>query len=278
MPPTYEEPEADEMPPPTPMAPAGANNRFARSDSRRAFSRGPSMAHTPYADSPRAGSPALSMDGSTMAPRGANQVLRITRTVKGVKTVEVIKDPAVMESYMRRYQEREVVNMHGKLDELKPTGDSAKDALQKQAYVITPHHTWPDVRESVWNAVKGQVADRVAFWKRSRTSKRIRPAALHVKSTPCRTNAVLTLPTKKRLGNASAVHVAAWGIPKPTGIVHCSSTISLQVDKSARARLPLLARRPAGLVGSTTLRADSRRAVRRARRQVVRQRRAEGRG
>ena len=128
------------MPPPTPAGMSGPS-RFARGDSRRAFSRGPSMAHTPYAESPRAGSPALSVDGSTMAPRAANQVLRIVRTVRGVRTVEVIKDPAVMESYWRRYQEREVVSMHGKIDELKPTGDVAKDALQKQAYVHPSLHT-----------------------------------------------------------------------------------------------------------------------------------------
>ena len=131
------------MPPPTPaglgsLSMSVPNNRFARSDSRRAFSRGPSMAHTPYADSPRAGSPALSVDGSTMAARAANQVLRITRIVKGQKVVEIVKDPAIMDSYWRRYQDREVMNMHGKLDELKPTGDMAKDALQKQAYVFNP--------------------------------------------------------------------------------------------------------------------------------------------
>jgi transcription initiation factor TFIID subunit 1 len=63
--------------------PAGLGPRFARSDSRRAFSRGNSLAATPaYAESPREFSP-MSMDGESSYTGNpvANKVLRIKRVV-----------------------------------------------------------------------------------------------------------------------------------------------------------------------------------------------------
>ena len=178
-----------------------------------------------------------------MAPRGANQVLRIVRTVRGVKTVEVVKDPAVMESYWRRYQEREVMNMHGKLDELKPTGDTAKDALQKQAYV---HY------RLLCCHIKYR-SDRLASWRPSRISKRIKLAVPHGRSTPSRPNAVSIPPTRKRSASASAVLVAVLDIPKRIDTAPCSSITSLRAGRSALVRQQRPDRRLVDLEGLITL-------------------------
>jgi transcription initiation factor TFIID subunit 1 len=82
VPPTLEAEDEDRSAP----TPAGWGPRIGRSESRRAFSRGHSLAATPFADSPREMSPSqYSADGEsnfTGNPYGG-KVLRIKRIVSG---------------------------------------------------------------------------------------------------------------------------------------------------------------------------------------------------
>ncbi|WWC58417.1 uncharacterized protein I303_100957 [Kwoniella dejecticola CBS 10117] len=117
--------------------PAGLGPRFNRADSRRAFSRGNSMAHTPmYADSPREMSPAMSLDGES-AYTGANptagKVLRIKRKIKGKEQVEIVRDPAVIASYLRRLEDKKLEFYMDNYDQLAPTGNTEDDEIRKAA-------------------------------------------------------------------------------------------------------------------------------------------------
>ncbi|ORY20963.1 hypothetical protein BCR39DRAFT_554452 [Naematelia encephala] len=125
----------DEIQPVT-ATPAGLGPRFVRSDSRRALSRGGSMA-APWTESPRDGSPGgWSQDGeSTFTGNNASvgKVLRITRIIKGKKQVEIVRDSAVIASYQRRLEERKL-EMYAKNPELlKPTGDKEEDEYRRIA-------------------------------------------------------------------------------------------------------------------------------------------------
>ncbi|WWC99494.1 hypothetical protein V866_006397 [Kwoniella sp. B9012] len=117
--------------------PAGLGPRFNRADSRRAFSRGNSMANTPmYADSPREMSPAMSMDGEstyTGANPTAGKVLRIKRRVKGKEVIEVVREPAVIQAYLRRIEDKKLEYYMDNYDQLAPTGNEEDDEIMKAA-------------------------------------------------------------------------------------------------------------------------------------------------
>lgn len=137
----------------------GLAPKIHRGDSRRALSRGTSMAATPRGfDSPRDRSPSvLSMDGGESHYSGnplAGKVLRIKRMVcliylllpidcglqsiqvKGKQQVEIVRDPAVIGSYLRRVEEKKIEYYMEHPDELAPTGDDTEDELRKAAYVL----------------------------------------------------------------------------------------------------------------------------------------------
>jgi transcription initiation factor TFIID subunit 1 len=110
-----------------------------KGDSRH-FSRSGSLAAAPGGfDSPmeEARSPsAFSFDGEsqfTGNDRSALKVLRINRIVKGKPTVEIIRDTAVIQSYLRHVEERKLAQYMDELENLKPTGNTEVDALQMQA-------------------------------------------------------------------------------------------------------------------------------------------------
>ncbi|KAL7423762.1 hypothetical protein Q5752_001346 [Cryptotrichosporon argae] len=131
---------ADEAYPSSAPTPAASSSRFQRHDSRKPFSRAGSMvAHGMYAESPRdeAMSPsAFSGDeGSTYTgnDRGADRVLRITRVVKGKQQVEIIRDQAVIQSYLRRVEDRKLAQFTEQLEHIKPTGNMEEDDLKRQA-------------------------------------------------------------------------------------------------------------------------------------------------
>ncbi|OWZ55034.1 transcription initiation factor TFIID subunit 1 [Cryptococcus neoformans c45] len=116
----------------------GLAPKIHRGDSRRAFSRGTSMAATPRGfDSPRDRSPSVfSMDGGESHYSGnplAGKVLRIKRMVKGKQQVEIVRDPAVIASYLRRVEEKKIEYYMEHPDELAPTGDDTEDELRKAA-------------------------------------------------------------------------------------------------------------------------------------------------
>ncbi|WVR05721.1 hypothetical protein IAU60_002745 [Kwoniella sp. DSM 27419] len=116
--------------------PAGIGPRFGRADSRRAFSRGNSMAATPmYAESPRDMSPAFSADGESTFTGNptAGKVLRIKRKVKGKEVVEVVRDPAVIASYLRRLEDKKLEYYMENHDTLAPTGNAEEDEIRKAA-------------------------------------------------------------------------------------------------------------------------------------------------
>ncbi|WWD18061.1 hypothetical protein CI109_102508 [Kwoniella shandongensis] len=117
--------------------PAGLGPRFQRGDSRRAFSRGNSMAATPmYADSPRDMSPsAFSMDGESQFTGNptAGKVLRIKRVIKGKEQVEIVRDPAVIQSYLRRLEDKKLEYYMENSDQLAPTGNDQEDEIRKAA-------------------------------------------------------------------------------------------------------------------------------------------------
>lgn len=109
--------------------------RFQRPEPRQ-FSRAGSFAATPM-ESDYPGSPsAYSMDGEsqfTGNERGANKVLRINRVVKGKRQVEIVRDQAVIQSYLRRVEERKLAQYTDELDHLAPTGNEDEDDLKMQA-------------------------------------------------------------------------------------------------------------------------------------------------
>ncbi|KAK8865758.1 hypothetical protein IAR55_000905 [Kwoniella newhampshirensis] len=117
--------------------PAGLGPRFQRGDSRRAFSRGNSMAATPiYADSPRDMSPsAFSGDGESQFTGNptAGKVLRIKRVVKGKEQIEIVRDPAVIQSYLRRLEDKKLEFYMENSDQLAPTGNDQEDEIRKAA-------------------------------------------------------------------------------------------------------------------------------------------------
>jgi len=119
--------------------PVSAAPRIGKPEPRH-FSRAGSLAATPGGfDSPmeEARSPsAFSFDGEsqfTGNDRAAMKVLRINRVVKGKPTVEIVRDPAVIQSYLRRVEERKLAQFTEELDHLKPTGNAEEDDLKIQA-------------------------------------------------------------------------------------------------------------------------------------------------
>lgn len=132
---------ADDEVPATANNPAGLAARFGgKPESRGHFSRAGSLAATPGGfdspmDAPQSPS-AFSYDGEsqfTGNDRGAAKVLRINRTVRGKPTVEIVRDPAVIQSYLRRVEERKLAQFTEELDHLKPSGDIEEDELKIQA-------------------------------------------------------------------------------------------------------------------------------------------------
>lgn len=121
----------------TEPTPAGLAPRFAKEPPRQ-FSRAGSLA-APAFDSPMEDmrSPsAMSFDGEsqfTGNDRAAAKVLRINRVVKGKRTVEIVRDPQVITSYLRRVEERKLAQYTDELDNLKPTGNMEEDELKIQA-------------------------------------------------------------------------------------------------------------------------------------------------
>ncbi|WWC86076.1 uncharacterized protein L201_000947 [Kwoniella dendrophila CBS 6074] len=136
-PPDFRPDEDDDFSKHIANTPAGLGPRFNRADSRRAFSRGNSMANTPmYADSPRDMSPAMSLDGEstyTGANPTAGKVLRIKRKVKGKEVVEIVRDPAVIQSYLRRLEDKKLEYYMENYDQLAPTGNEEDDEIRKAA-------------------------------------------------------------------------------------------------------------------------------------------------
>lgn len=145
------QPEDEDKAAPTP---AGLGPRFGRGDSRRAASRGQSMAATPIGESPREMSPSqYSADGESHFTGNpiAGKVLRITRKVSGVlesripmmtwlikqvkgkEMVEIVRDPAVIQSYMKRVEEKTILEFMKNPESLQPTGDPEKDELKRIA-------------------------------------------------------------------------------------------------------------------------------------------------
>ncbi|WVQ97109.1 hypothetical protein IAU59_004219 [Kwoniella sp. CBS 9459] len=128
-----EEDEANKFPLATP---AGIGPRFGRSESRRAFSRGNSMAATPmYAESPREMSPAFSIDGESAYTGNptAGKVLRIKRKIKGKEQVEIVRDPAVIAAYLRRLEDKKLEYYMENYDQIAPTGNQEEDEIRKAA-------------------------------------------------------------------------------------------------------------------------------------------------
>ncbi|RXK42077.1 transcription initiation factor TFIID subunit 1 [Tremella mesenterica] len=119
-----------------PHPPVGFGPRFVRTDSRRAFSRGESMTATPmHVDSPRDMSPsAHSMDESTFTGNpSAGKVMRISRLVKGKLQHEIVRDPAVIQAYLRRVEDKKLDDYQRQAEQLRPSGDAAEDELKKAA-------------------------------------------------------------------------------------------------------------------------------------------------
>ncbi|BEJ18121.1 hypothetical protein CspHIS471_0703980 [Cutaneotrichosporon sp. HIS471] len=100
----------------------------------RTFSRSGSVFDSPM-DDPRSPS-AFSFDGEsqfTGNDRGAHKVLRIKRVVRGKQTVEIVRDQAVIQSYLRRVEERKLAQYTDELEHLAPTGNIEEDELKIQA-------------------------------------------------------------------------------------------------------------------------------------------------
>nr|XP_019049032.1 transcription initiation factor TFIID subunit 1 [Kwoniella bestiolae CBS 10118]OCF27962.1 transcription initiation factor TFIID subunit 1 [Kwoniella bestiolae CBS 10118] len=95
--------------------PAGLGPRFNRGDSRRAFSRGNSM--STY----------------TGANPTAGKVLRIKRKVKGKEVVEIVREPAVIQAYLRRAEDKKLEYYMDNYDSLAPTGNEEEDEIMKAA-------------------------------------------------------------------------------------------------------------------------------------------------
>ncbi|WVQ71168.1 hypothetical protein IAR50_000693 [Cryptococcus sp. DSM 104548] len=113
-----------------------------RDSTSRAFSRGASMANTPRdfgSPRDRTRSPStFSMDGAEESSHaGGNpwmgKVLRIKRMVKGKAQYDIIRDPGVIASYMKRVEEKKIDYYMNHPDELEPTGDAEEDAIRKIA-------------------------------------------------------------------------------------------------------------------------------------------------
>lgn len=62
-----------------------------------------------------------------------------TVQVKGKQQVEIVRDPAVIASYLRRVEEKKIEYYMEHPDELAPTGDDTEDELRKAAYVFQSH-------------------------------------------------------------------------------------------------------------------------------------------
>lgn len=62
-----------------------------------------------------------------------------TIQVKGKQQIEIVRDPAVIASYLRRVEEKKIEYYMEHPDELAPTGDDTEDELRKVAYVFQSH-------------------------------------------------------------------------------------------------------------------------------------------
>lgn len=114
-----------------PMASLGP--RFGKPE--RNFSRAGSQAVDSPMDDPRSPS-TFSFDGESQFTgngRGAHMVLRIKRIIKGKPTVEIVRDEAVIQSYLRRVEERKLAQYTDELEHLAPTGNVDEDELKIQA-------------------------------------------------------------------------------------------------------------------------------------------------
>jgi transcription initiation factor TFIID subunit 1 len=108
--------------------------RFTNAKAERSFSRSGSIFDSPMED-PRSPS-AFSFDGEsqfTGNDRGAHKVLRIKRIVRGKPVVEIVRDQAVIQSYLRRVEERKLAQYTDELEHLAPTGNAEEDELKIQA-------------------------------------------------------------------------------------------------------------------------------------------------
>ncbi|KAK4687485.1 hypothetical protein P7C73_g2628, partial [Tremellales sp. Uapishka_1] len=116
--------------------PLGLGPRFHRGDSAR---RGASRANSVMYDSPmdEGMSPGgFSGDGdSTFTGHERNQgkVMRITRIVKGRPQTDIVRDQAVIASYLRRVEERKLDYYLQHPELLQPTGDAEEDAVKMTA-------------------------------------------------------------------------------------------------------------------------------------------------
>ena len=105
-----------------------------------------------YAESPRGMSPsAYSGDGESAYTGNpiAGKVMRIKRVVchdrgnsgsgslsvqvKGKTHVEIVRDPAVIQSYLRRTEEKKLEHYMQQAEELQPSGNAEEDELKKAA-------------------------------------------------------------------------------------------------------------------------------------------------
>lgn len=124
----------------TGATPAGMGPRFARGNSRRAFSRSNSMAATPFygeSSTPRDFSPAPSADETSFTGNHVPKVMRITRILKGGgKKVEIIRDPQVIATYRRRVENRKIEEFRHQADSLRPTENSEDNDLMRAASVF----------------------------------------------------------------------------------------------------------------------------------------------
>ncbi|WOO83710.1 Putative transcription initiation factor TFIID subunit [Vanrija pseudolonga] len=113
---------------------AAMGPRFGKPEPRH-FSRAGSLAFDSPMEEARSPS-AFSFDGESQVTgndRGQQKVLRINRVVKGKQTVEIVRDPAVIQSYLRRVEERKLAQFTEELENLKPTGNMDEDELKIQA-------------------------------------------------------------------------------------------------------------------------------------------------
>lgn len=105
----------------------------SRSDSRRAYSRGHSMAATPMPEDSNRGSPAPSVGETSFAGNYVPKVMRIKRLIKGKMQVEIVRDPQVIASYRRRVESRRIEELRNQADMLVPTGNQAEDEMRIEA-------------------------------------------------------------------------------------------------------------------------------------------------
>jgi len=129
--------EQDELRSAAPVTGAGIGPRFIRQASgRRSISRGYSKTATPFGGDSRGGSPSMSeLDGESAwtGNQFSGKVMRIRRVVKGKTHVDIIRDPAVIQSYLRHIEDRKIDAYVKSAEDLQPTGDPEEDRLRAEA-------------------------------------------------------------------------------------------------------------------------------------------------